>query len=119
MTQTAALSRPATAAPARAPANAPSGTADRPRAETDHPVTRTSVAPTAAPLAEPTRNGSASGLRKRPWYAAPAAARPAPASPANNDRGSRVSNTIARSTGSESGEKTERRTRSGGTQTGP
>ena len=57
------------------------------------------VAPRPAPAATPSRYGSASGLRKTPWYVAPASASIAPTSAARTTRGTRISHRIASSVG--------------------
>src|SRR5262245_49219082 len=57
------------------------------------------VAPRPAPAATPRRYGSASGLRKTPWYVAPATANIAPTSAASITRGTRISHRIASSVG--------------------
>src|SRR5882762_4352473 len=57
------------------------------------------VAPSPAPAATPSRNGSASELRSTPWYEVPPAASIAPTSAASTTRGSRSCHTIAWSTG--------------------
>ena len=58
----------------------PAAAALRPCHDTDAPETTTIVAPSAAPVATPIRYGSASGLRKTPWYVAPVSASVAPTS---------------------------------------
>src|SRR4051812_24995704 len=60
----------------------------------------TNAAPNAAPLDAPTTKGSASGLRKRAWYAAPAAPRATPIRAASRARGRRSSTRIVRVIGS-------------------
>src|SRR5882757_2089285 len=57
------------------------------------------VAPSPAPAATPSRNGSASELRSTPWYEVPPAASSAPTSAASTTRGNRSCHTIAWSTG--------------------
>src|SRR5262245_29506784 len=57
------------------------------------------VAPSPAPAATPSRYGSASGLRKTPWYVAPATASIAPTSAASITRGTRISHRTASSVG--------------------
>src|SRR4051794_8255333 len=54
----------------------------------------TSVAPRPAPAAEPSRYGSASGLRNTPWYVAPATARTPPTRATSSTRGRRSSSRI-------------------------
>src|SRR5689334_6180927 len=61
-----------------APANAAGGTGLSSPAVTNSGETMISVAPTLAPAATPMMYGSASGLRKTPWYAAPENASVAP-----------------------------------------
>src|SRR6059036_3286417 len=68
-----------------APAKAATGTS-RPDVPTD-PYAIAIVAPRPAPAATPSRYGSASGLRKTPWYAEPATASIPPTSPARTTRG--------------------------------
>ena len=57
------------------------------------------AAPSAAPDAVPSTNGSASGLRSRPWKVAPATASPAPTTIAVSTRGRRSSHTIVSAAG--------------------
>src|SRR3954454_13151228 len=54
----------------------------------------TSVAPRPAPAAEPSRYGSASGLRNTPWYVAPATARTPPTRATSSTRERRSSSRI-------------------------
>ncbi len=51
------------------------------------------VAPSAAPEDTPRMSGETSGLRKRPWYAEPAAASVAPMATAASTRGPRTRKT--------------------------
>ena len=55
------------------------------------------VAPSPAPAAAPSRYGSTSGLRKTPWYVAPAIESIPPTSAPSTTRGMRIFQTIAHS----------------------
>ena len=58
-------------------------------------LTKARVAPRPPPAAMPSRYGSASGLRKTPWYVPPAVASEAPTSRPSTTRGNRRFHTIA------------------------
>src|SRR5258706_15895466 len=64
-------------------------------ASPETPNANATTAPTAAPPETPRRYGSANGLRRAPWSAAPLAPSPAPTSAPSTTRGSRRSRTIA------------------------
>src|SRR5690625_4779118 len=76
------------------------GNVNDPSNGSDMPKNIVITAPTEAPEDTPNVYGSASGLRKRPWKAAPAIARDAPTSPDNNTRGKRIFHTILACMGS-------------------
>ena len=71
-----------------APAKAPAGSAHTARAASPLWIART--APSDAPVDTPRMPGSASGLRKRPWSAAPATASPPPTTNPSSARGKRT-----------------------------
>src|SRR4051794_21018532 len=87
-------SRYTTATAPSAPANARTFTSPNSRMRVRTGTTTAIAAPSAAPEAVPSTYGSASGLRRRPWNAAPATARPTPTVIAVRTRGRRRSKTI-------------------------
>src|SRR6266511_2063605 len=69
---------------------AASGTAINPQNEYGHLIDKAITAPSPAPDATPIKYGSASGLRKSPWYAAPLIPSAAPVSATSTVRGRRI-----------------------------
>src|SRR5438067_3888298 len=77
----------------KAPTKAASGTGLNAEAA-ESPDTMAIVAPSPAPAATPSSYGAANGLRKTPWYDAPAMASMAPTKRPSTTRGSRSSQMI-------------------------
>ena len=88
---------PAKAAPDRPRRSSPSAVAKPMCCCSKPPAASTSTTPRPAPAAEPSRYGSARGLRNRPWAKAPARPSKAPVNSAPTVRGARMSRTSSHS----------------------